>query len=152
MSLEREAAVFTRYLTGMPADAYIVRRYAHAHSAIEALSPRTAVDRLLVGWARRGRIAARMADAYARFFAPAGALRQKMVLLFALLESRAPHHRVFEVQRPRHPAVTVAGLFLAGVGGALALVAGVVVLGPPHLVLKFVASPAGVAAERREAV
>ena len=135
--LERECDVFTRYLTGLPADGYIRSHYDGAHRLLKGVQPRTPLDRLLVGCARRGRLATQAADAYGRIFAPRGALRHKLVLLFGILESRAPHHRSFEVQRPSGPLAAVAGLIREGAVAGLILIAATMVLGPIHAALRL---------------
>lgn len=88
-SLERECIVFTRYLTGRRPDRYVVDRYVEAHALRPGLAagPATAFDRLLAGLAARHPLAARLADAFAGVFDRRSLLREKLVVLLAILET-----------------------------------------------------------------
>lgn len=88
-SLERECIVFTRYLTGQRPDQYVVDRYVEAHALRPGLAagPATAFDRLLAGLAARHPLAARLADAFAGVFDRRSLLREKLVVLLAILET-----------------------------------------------------------------
>lgn len=88
--LERECDVFARYLTGSGGSDYLWRKYREAHERGVLGAGSSAFDRSLVAVARRGTWWARLADAHARHFAPAGLLRKKLVLVLALLECREP--------------------------------------------------------------
>ena len=76
-----------------------------------------------------------MADAYASVFFRRSALRKRLVLLLALLETRGPFYvaidRVPDGSRPR----LLAGLAVAASGSLLRLLAGTIVLAPVRLVL-----------------
>ena len=85
------------------------------------------------------RLAARtplLADAHARLFAPASALRRKLVLLLAILETSAPAFRRVDDPGPR--GTVGAWLRLAAIGGTagLAAVLGSALLLPVQLVLR----------------
>jgi hypothetical protein len=133
--LERECRVFTRLLVGQAPTEYVVSKYVEAHRAATAYTPRDRSDRWLVAGARRSPVAARLADAHARIFAPRSALRCKLVLLFAILET-SPMHRRLEPNRPRAWALVFLGLAMSGAVGALAVAAGTAVFGPVRLVAR----------------
>jgi len=92
---ERECAAWCRYLVDQEPSAALLARYADAHAQRIVATPAcdSGFDRALVGFARRGSFCARLADAHARLFRPAGLLRRKLVLTLALLECDAAHHR-----------------------------------------------------------
>ena len=93
--LDAECETFCRYLVGESPGAQVKARYRRAHelgvvAPPAGISPR---DVRLVRAARRGGGWARAADVHARFFAPGGWLRRKLVLLLALLETDGPGRR-----------------------------------------------------------
>ncbi len=136
-SMAKECAVFARYLAGVSATPYLRQAYARGHGKMPALVASTPdrVDRMLVGFARLHPLATRMADGYARFLRPTGLLRQKLVLLLAILESSPPAHDYLNGAAVGSLPLTLVRLALAGAGSGLAILAGVVVLGPAHLLL-----------------
>ena len=130
--LERECHVFTRLLTGEAATAGIIAKYCEAHAVLEGCVPESAIDRRLTRVARAGAPLARVADAYARLFAPNSAFRRKLVLLLAILESSPPFHARIDRTEPRGPVMTIGRLALAGGIGVMAAVAGMLLFGPMH--------------------
>lgn len=140
--LERECSVFTRLLVGEAATPSIIAKYREAHTVLEGCVPASALDRRLTAVASGGAARARMADAYARLFAPDTAFRRKLVLLLAILETSPPFHARIDRTEPRGPAMTIVRLALAGGVGALAALAGVVLFGPGHLWDKLAGSRA----------
>lgn len=131
--LERECAVFAAYL-GVPAPtSYVTGRYVEAHRRLGALRPVDRFDSLLVAFAGRHPVATKVADAYARFFAPRSALRNKLVLLLSILETS-----VYGLLRApgRSRPVVVARLAVDGVAAVLSTVAGLLLLAPAHLLLR----------------
>ena len=132
-SLERECAVFAAYL-GVPAPtSYVTGKYAEAHRRLDALKPVDRFDGLLVAFAGRHAVATKVADAYARFFAPRSALRNKLVLLLSILETSV--HGVLRAPGRSRPVV-IAGLAVDGVLAAVSAVAGLLLLAPAHLLLR----------------
>ncbi len=133
--LSLECRIFTRYLASQEPSDYIREHYARCHALIPCrdASSVDAVDRMLLHAARRGPIATRIADAYARFARPNGALRQKLVLMLAVLENSPETHTRFDTASTG--GIFQAGLVVvaAGVAGAASLAAGVLLLGPLHL-------------------
>lgn len=128
--LAREAEVFARYLADAPATPYVVERYAAGHVALPAAA--AAGDDVVLFAATIHPALTRVADAYARVFAPRSLLRHKLVLLLAILESSPGTHQAFAL-RPASPVGVVLRLAASGAAFALSLVVGVVLIGPRHL-------------------
>jgi hypothetical protein len=139
--LQRECDVFTRFIARAAAPPYVVSKYIEAHRASDAFLPVNRFDAWLVAVASRSPRLTRLADGYARVFEPRGALRKKLVLLLALLESSAPLHRVIDRAPAWPPAIVMLQLAAIGLGGALATMAGTVMF----TVIRVIA---GIAARR----
>lgn len=91
-TLERECAVFARYLGAGAGDAYVTSQYVAAHEAgVVELPETTGFERSVVALARTLPWAVRALDAHARVFGNGSLLRRKLVVLLAILETRAPH-------------------------------------------------------------
>lgn len=135
--LDRECAVFTRYLTGGPPTEALCAAYrrGHAHMPLDdAGGPAaTTLDRWALRVARVGTPWARASDAYHRFFHPTGVLRKKLVLLLAILEHAPPHHTELNRGSGGGPVGAVLGLAATGIAFGLAVVGGGLLLGPVHL-------------------
>jgi hypothetical protein len=130
-TLEDEAHAFSLALISAAPDAYVAAQYARAHQHLP-LQPGTPFDRVLLALAARGPWAFRAADGYARIFAPTSALRRKLSVLVAILEAASPSDAAFaSAEKPR--AAVIVQLLLTGVGFALLLGVGVIVLAPIHL-------------------
>ena len=136
--LARESAVFTRYLAGVSTTPYVTQAYARCHPTMPALAKGVPdrFDRFLVGVATAGGPFTRIADAYARRVWPTGLLRQKLVLMCAVLESSPPAHDWINTAATGSLVATVFRIGLAGVTSVLATLAGVLLLGPAHLALR----------------
>lgn len=134
--LAPECQAFTRYLAGRPPDDYIRGRYQRGHARIpyRLAGGGSAADRAILRVARLGPLAARMADIYSRFFRPTGVLRQKLVLLYAILENSPETHAWFNAASVGGPVALLGGLVLSGFASGMLLLAGIVCLGPLHLV------------------
>lgn len=134
-ALTAECRVFCRYLAGVTPDEYIQSWYRRGHAAIpyRLTGALDRFDRVLVRFARLGAAAARMADAYARRFRSCGVLRQKLVLLLAILE-HAPGSGLTRGWSRGRAAFWVVVVW-SGVASGAALLFGVVLLGPVHLLL-----------------
>ena len=131
--LTRESLVFVSYLTGRKPSDYVLKQYVQAHRCGALDSGNTRFEQLLIAVARQHRFLARVADAYARFFASRSALRKKLVLLLAVLETSAPSY----VWLDDVPSVTQAGTLAAVVGhgmiGVVCLVLGFIIFTPMRL-------------------
>jgi hypothetical protein len=130
-----ECRVFTGYLAGRTPDEYIRLRYERGHARIpyRLAGGLTAADRAILRVARLGPGPARMADIYCRFFRPTGALRQKLVLLFAVLENSPETQAWFNTAAEGGPLTLLGGLVANGVVSVALLAAGILCIGPLHL-------------------
>jgi len=132
-SLDRECEVLATHLIGASPDAYVKRKYADAHQVLPELSPDDPFDRRLLRFARVHRLFARIADAYARIFAPASTLRKKLVVLLAIAETSAPASRLVDDPIGGSRSWVLARLVARGTGAIMALAIGTVLLGPVRL-------------------
>ncbi len=133
--LEAECRVFTAYLAGQEADRYVIDKYVQAHGACQGLNERTRFESWLGAVARANRRLTRIADAYARIFAPHSVLRHKLVLLLAILEISPPFYRALETVRRRGTLGHFLALTGHGVAASISLLLGSLVLLPAHLIL-----------------
>jgi hypothetical protein len=151
--LRRECDVFTRYLSGRPATDYVAGKYLRGHRRIPYLQADgpSPLDRYLLLVARQGSLGSRLADAYARFFRPTGALRQKLALTLAILENSPTYHVWFNSAESPGQVRVFAGILLSGIGFVVLIVSGLVLIGPVHLATSLAAAagartePAGAA-------
>ena len=134
-SLEKECRVFTRYLLGVEADAAVIDRYQAAMAALPTLTIESAWDRALLSLARTGTFGVRCADSFAALFAKSSMLRKRLVMLLAILETRAPYFE--HIDRPIGGSLplVIARVALSGTTSALLLVVGALILIPMRLVL-----------------
>ncbi|MGE3525698.1 MAG: hypothetical protein AB7I33_07235 [Gemmatimonadales bacterium] len=135
--LAREGRRLTAYLLGSVPDEYVISRYTAAHARIPFRMNGTVpdpLDALLLRSAHGGRWRARAADAYARIFRPHGILRQKLVLLLAILETTSPAGVRLTRGGDRGPFGAVLRLAGTLLGFALAFLTGLALYGPVHLV------------------
>jgi len=92
-ALDRECAVFCRYLIGQEPNEYVKKKYRAAHKTGFLRGERTyPTDSFLVKAAGIGPWSTKIIDAYTRLFRPFSTVRRKLVLLLAILESCAPTH------------------------------------------------------------
>jgi hypothetical protein len=117
--LARECNVFSRYLVGRRPDKYIQEKYAEAHRVTPDYGYESRFDRVLVDFAAGGPRSAGLADAYACLFARQSALRRKLILLLAIIESCAPERGFLDAIEPS-PLFLIA-LRLAGRGALFAI-------------------------------
>ena len=136
-TLDLESSTFTRYLGGSDPSDYIRRKYREGHAAIpyRLTNDGDAFDAMLVVVARGGTVRSRFADAYARIFRPHGALRQKLTLLLAILENSPDTHHEF-TRGGKGTVAALAGITASIIVFSLSLLAGLLLLGPAHLLLR----------------
>ena len=136
-SLDRECAVFSRYLIGQEPNEYVKNKYRAAHqiSSFRAAGECRA-DAFLIKVASIGPGTTRIIDAYTRIFRPFSTVRRKLVLLLAILESCAPTHRYLDSV----DSCSIPLLFLRFINRsvmfALAALVGVLFLFPAELMLR----------------
>jgi NADH dehydrogenase len=140
--LDHECRVFTRHLLGVDPDDAILRHYHSAIASLPALSTEHPWDRSLLALAHRGVIGVRCADAFAAWFARSSTLRKRLVMLLAILETRAPYSDRIDGAPGGPVSLTMARLALRGMWSMLHLIAGAVILVPMRLVLGGRVEPA----------
>ena len=141
--LERECDALCRYLLSTEPTDYVAARYVAAHEARRRdLAARSRFDGPCLELAVVGPAAARVADAYARLFAPRGLLRRKLSLLLAIVESSPGLCQRVDAVDPGGRPRLVLGLAVQLGLWLLALAAGVVLLGPVQLIARGPVEPA----------
>ena len=133
--LESECEVFARYLLSCTPAPYVVRKYSAAHHVSAVFSTGSRFDNLLVRIASVHPALTRLADSYARIFAPGALLRKKLVLLLAILETSAPSCYLIEAVDSGGKLVLLVGLFVKGMAFILSLMAGAIVFLPLQMIL-----------------
>ena len=136
-TLEAECRVFTRFIARAEPTPYVAQKYVDAHRTIPGFAAGDRFDGWLLAAARSSPRVTRLADAYARVFAPGNALRKKLVLLLAILESSAPFNRGIDRAPSRPVAIAVFQLAASGVGGILAVLAGAALFVPLRLIARI---------------
>ena len=109
-ALARECRVYGRYLLGLVPGDYVTGKYTEAFGSgrQQALAARSRFDRILLSLAAVHPLLTRAVDLYARFFCPAAAIRRRLVMLLAIIETHAQ-----SVARLEHPvAGGIPGLML----------------------------------------
>ena len=134
-----ECTTWMRYLIGAAPSAALAARYVEAHrqGVVEPAGGADPFDRALVHFARRGTFAARLCDAHARLFRPAGLLRRKLVLTLALAEVDAQAHGIVDRPRGSSPAGALARIARDTLIFALLAAAGLALFLPLRLVCAF---------------
>lgn len=127
--LDAECRVFTRHLIGTDPDAQVLRTYRDAVARVDALGPADAFDGRLLAFASRGPLRASLADGYAALLAPSSALRKRLVMLLAILESRAPFHRTIDASLGSR-GIMLGRLVATSMGAVAAAVLGVMIFLP----------------------
>ncbi len=135
--LEAECGVFARYLADASPDDAIVAKYVEAHRVRPELEARDRFDRALLALARAGPLATRLADAHARIFARGSALRRKLVLVLAILETSPSSFEKIDDSGTGPGAFAFARLGLHGLRAAVVLALGAAILLPVQLVLRL---------------
>jgi NADH dehydrogenase len=124
----QECRVFTRHLLQREPDDYVIARYTSALATVITLSPHGRFDRWLLSVAGAGGWWTSMADSYAGLFCRRAALRKRLVILLAILETRPPFHHAIDRAEPsllRVAAYTTRWI--------LSLTAGTLILVPARL-------------------
>ena len=133
-ALAPECRKFTRYLIGSDPDAYVCDRYSVAVQKLQqACTPRHAFDRWLLSLARLHPLLTQAVDVYARFFLHASAVRSRLVLLLAILESHAATATSLEQPDYAGPARFIAGMAWRSVLLAIILLFAILLLLPVQL-------------------
>ncbi|MCE9596212.1 MAG: hypothetical protein K8S98_18635 [Planctomycetes bacterium] len=137
--LEREGATFGRYLGAGESSHRALAKYREAHElgVVVTSAASTRFDRALVGFARLGTFATRLADTHARLFRKGGLLRRKLVLLLAILETHADTADRVDAPTVGSPAVFVVEVAFRLIVFAVLALVGLVVFLPLRVVCAF---------------
>ena len=140
--LGAECRVFSRYLARQEPTLYVLSSYQRlCRLDLPSLAPLSLIDRGSLGLARWGTVPARIADAYARLFRPHGPLRRRLILLLAILENSPPSAAPLSAATEGSRARIMLGVSLTLLAGGACLLAGIVFLGPLHVVSAMRRSP-----------
>ena len=136
--IDGECLALGRYLFNQDVNEYVRDKYRSANAMLGLESAAKRFDWLLVAIAMRHPLLAKVCDAYARFFAPRGTLRKKMVLLLAIVEVTPPYFHFID-------AADAGGWFRffvhtiwKGTGMVLCLLPALLLLLPLQLLLKII--------------
>jgi hypothetical protein len=131
--LEQEARAYTRYLCRQDASPYLIEKYLDFHQKLGQGLEIDAFDSFLVRLSTRGGLWVGLSDCYARVFRKSSALRQKLILVLALLECTPPSFEKLDAV----PAGGIVGavLRLAGTSARFVLTSAlaVVIFSPARL-------------------
>ncbi len=134
-SLNAECRVFTQHLLGCDPDDYVAAHYRAAHAGMPTLSPRGRFDRALLSFARISPLCAKIADAYASLFLRAGALRKRLVLLLAILETRPPFSTMIDQALGGSTLLLLIRLGARTAAALISLLVGTLIFTPTRIVL-----------------
>ena len=135
-----ECDTFTRYLCGLPADEYIRRKYVDAQLYLTPMADEHPVDRALLEAGRRGGGHLSSADIYAKFFRPRTPLRQKLIIVLAIIENAPSTHRYLNSAAGGGFILSVFRILGLLAGTAVGLIIGVLRFGPRQFASQRVAS------------
>ncbi|HYY06513.1 MAG TPA: hypothetical protein VE997_08040 [Candidatus Limnocylindria bacterium] len=124
-ALEAEAHLFARYLVGRPPPAELVERYRAANAAIFT-EPVARQDAALIAFARRHPWSVSLLDAASGLLRPGSLLRNKILLMAAILETSPAFADEF-LPRDARPLGLVLALLAHGTVAATRAALGAVV-------------------------
>ena len=134
--LARECRVFTAYLLGCTPSRYVCNKYTDAHDRLDILTVATKLDALVLRFAKTGRPAAKVADAYASVFLSQSLLRRKLVVLLAILETAPSTYRLVDEIDSGSRVALLALTTLRTTSAVLALAAGALIFLPAQLIMR----------------
>jgi nucleoside-diphosphate-sugar epimerase len=132
---DEECRVFTQHLLGRDPDEYVTATYRAAVAGLPVLSADGRFDEALLAFARIHPLGAKIADAYASLFLRAGALRKRLVLLLAILETRPPFSQAIDQAVGGSLPVLLLRLGARTAAALASLVAGTLIFTPARIVL-----------------
>jgi hypothetical protein len=131
--LERECRVFARYLSGQEPSRYLIEKYLDFHQKIGVRGGTARFDRFLVSAAVRGPYWTRLADSYGTIFRRNSVLREKLVVVLALVECAPPAFETLDRVPPGGLMGAGFRMLLGGANYALALLIGSLLFSPVRL-------------------
>lgn len=137
--LRAECRAYARYLIDQQPTEYVLACYERSWTSAAAVPAAglSLIDRGLLSLARLGRLPARIADGYARIFRPFCSLRRRLILLLAILENSPPSDRPLNSARTGSGPGIGVRMALTLLASSACLLAGIVLLGPLHLVSRL---------------
>lgn len=124
---------FGRYLIGASPPVYVHQWYEDGLARFsDRFAPRSRMDRVLLTMSGRSWLPVRAVDVTARFLAPGGAVRRRLVFLTAVLENSPDSFERYEAPDVRSRTGFFAGLVGRGLVSGLALVVGLLVAGATY--------------------
>lgn len=136
--IDGECRALGRYLFGREVNEYMLAKYRSGCAQLGLDDAAGRFDSLLVAMAVRHPLLAKAGDAYARFLAPRGTLRKKMVLLLAIAEVSPPTFRYIDAADGGGRFMLFVHTMGRGMGMVLCLLPALVVLLPLQLGLKMI--------------
>lgn len=131
--LKRECQVFCRYLTGRGPTDYVIDKYVTFHNQHRSgLDHAKTIDRILLSLSRIGPSVTYLVDHYTGFFLRKGLFREKLVLVFAILECAPPYFADFDSPESRYPLIVYAKLLLRLAVGVVGLTLATILFLPLH--------------------
>lgn len=128
--MSTECDRFGRYLNGAPPGPYVREWYERGHAEHpDEFAASTRVDHVLLGLSRLPWLPLRSVDITARFLAPGGAVRRRLVYLTALLENAPETHGAYETPGVGSRIGFFLGLAGRGIASAIALATGLALVG-----------------------
>jgi nucleoside-diphosphate-sugar epimerase len=134
-ALDSELTRHARYLAGVAPTSYQRSKYRDFH-ARRPLTPADAFDALLLRVSRLGGVGLALADSYSALLRRDSALRAKLVLTAAILESSAPSFEVLDSPGPGGPLLAYARIALRGAAAGFSFVLAAAILGPAQIILR----------------
>lgn len=133
-AIAAECRVFARHLVGAEPTPYVLACYERLLSTANVAPRESAllIERALLGFGRAGGFALRMADGYACVLRPRGALRRRLILLFAILENSPTTAHLLNTGDVGSFAGVSLRMVATMTASVLCTLAGLVVLGPVH--------------------
>lgn len=135
--LDLECRTFARLFTRTPPNDYLLGSYAEAHRNTGKFDPTDRFDPWLLRLARSGSAVARLADGYARFFAPRSLLRRKLILVLSLVEVTPPYYHDADGTASSSRVRIIVALAFRGLVGVAIAGLGLIAFGPVHLVVRM---------------
>lgn len=143
--LKRECLLMTRYLIGQDPSDYVISKYIDAHKYSEMVEDMhlKPFDRFLLRAAVQNTFFLKVIDAYSAIFARSSVLRNKLILMVAILESCAPSYRRFEAHETSPKIITLIDLIGKGIGFAITFASALLFVIPAHIVFALHARLSG---------
>jgi nucleoside-diphosphate-sugar epimerase len=143
-ALEQECTAFSQYLLNQTPSRYVVDKYCEAHAKSFLESCRTnPFDRLLLSLAIAHPSLSKLVDCYTGIFLKSATVRNKWILLLAIMESCAPSHEYFDTPDSSNRSLLFARMIWQGILFAICLGLSTIVFTPLRLIIALYSTLAG---------